>query len=769
MSKEVFTLEAVLKLNDQAFQQGLDSAKSQSSGFKEHLLANLASGAITKAFDTIVGGFQRIAGVISDHVMPAVARLDTMNSYGKTMSALGFSTDEAADAQSRLSDAIDGLPTTLDGIIGWQQQFTALTDDISGATDLTIALNNATLAAGKGQEVANQAMGNWYAIIASGKPDAQHWQSIYSSMPAQVNALAQSLLGADAKSQDLFAAWQSGAITTEQVTAALVDLNENGFGEVSSFADQAQIGAQTIQTAYGNIGTAISRNVANVINVLNGDATDGGGRIVQILLSVKGLINQVGGTISSFVQAHKPEIDAIMGAIQGLLNGDDISGDLGTIFSNVGSMITGVFDNIKTFVENNKDSISATVATVLNSMVQTLITLAPVVIDGIFQMLTFITAWLQDAENVSTLVDGVVQLVIQIANSLATILPVLLPAIFEVIANIATALVTPENINALLGAVWQIILALVQAIWESLPIILGAIIEILVNITATFVGWIANAVSTWGEFFDKFLELNKTLFDAIWQKIQDFFAPLIEFISPILESVKYLFQTIFEAIRITIERVLNGIKNVFSVIWDAIYSKVSTVLNVLKNFVSSVFQMLVNNVSEPLTRLKNAVSNVFETIKSIISGQVGKATTWGKDLIDNFVGGIKSKISKVSSAITNVADTIRSIIGFSEPEDGPLSMFHTFAPDMIDLFTKGLYDNEDMIQEALGDVFQMPGFDDIDVDVPASPRAGAGAGARTFSPTINVYASEGQDVRALAKEVSRELQNLLNDTEAVYA
>ena len=35
--------------------------------------------------------------------------------------------------------------------------------------------------------------------------------------------------------------------------------------------------------------------------------------------------------------------------------------------------------------------------------------------------------------------------------------------------------------------------------------------------------------------------------------------------------------------------------------------------------------------------------------------------------------------------------------------------------------------------------------------------------------TINVYGAEGQDVRLLAKEVSRELQNLINDKERVYA
>jgi hypothetical protein len=35
--------------------------------------------------------------------------------------------------------------------------------------------------------------------------------------------------------------------------------------------------------------------------------------------------------------------------------------------------------------------------------------------------------------------------------------------------------------------------------------------------------------------------------------------------------------------------------------------------------------------------------------------------------------------------------------------------------------------------------------------------------------TINVYGAAGQDVRSLAKEVSKELQNIINDKEKVYA
>lgn len=767
MSKEVFTLEAVLSLNDQAFQKGLDSAKSKSSGFKDHLLANLASGAITKAFDTIVGSFQKIANVINSHVAPAVSRLDTLNSYSKTMTALGFSTDQATEAQSKLSSAIDGLPTTLDGIISWQQQFTALSDDIEGATDLTIALNNATLAAGKGQEAANSAMSNWYGIISAGAPDAQHWQSLYSTMPAQMNQLAQSILGVNAKSDDLYAAWKKGTVTTEDVTNALIKLNAEGLNGVASFEDQAQIGAQTISTAYGNIGTAISRNIANVMNVLNGDATAGGGRIVELLLNVKNLINQVGSTISTFVKAHQPEIDAIMQALNAIFKGEDVAGNVETVLNNVGSIITDFFNNVTNFLDKNQGVISQTIASVLGAAVKTIITLLPIVIDSVFRLIMAMVEWLQDSNNVTTLVNGIVQMVTKLVESFAMLLPILLPAIVTIIKNVALALTTPENTNMLIEAVITLIGALAVAIWESLPVILELVIGLLTNIGETLVGWFAPAIELIGGFFKSVWDAVTTKLSEIWQAIKNFFAPLIEFVRPILEAFQYLFSTIFEAVRVVVGRALDSVKNTFSKIWNGIVNFVSPILNSIKTTVSNAFTALVNLVSGPLENVKNTVSKAFDTIRSTISNIVDKAKTWGKDLLDNFINGIKSKITALGNAVKGVADKIKNIIGFSEPEEGPLSNFHTYAPDMIELFTQGLYANERKLQNALSDVFQMPTLDSVSV---------SGAGSNTsaerglsLAPVINIYATEGQDVRELARAVSRELQAMIDDKEKAYA
>lgn len=64
------------------------------------------------------------------------------------------------------------MPTTLPSVIS-MQQYAALSGNIDEATALTFALNDATLAGGHGQEVANGALTQWYQIIAKGKPDAQ--------------------------------------------------------------------------------------------------------------------------------------------------------------------------------------------------------------------------------------------------------------------------------------------------------------------------------------------------------------------------------------------------------------------------------------------------------------------------------------------------------------------------------------------------------------------------------------------------------------------
>lgn len=61
-------------------------------------------------------------------------------------------------------------------------------------------------------------------------------------------------------------------------------------------------------------------------------------------------------------------------------------------------------------------------------------------------------------------------------------------------------------------------------------------------------------------------------------------------------------------------------------------------------------------------------------------------------------------MSKVTTACSNLASKIKSLLGFSEPEEGPLSDFHTYMPDMLELMAKGIRENEGTALDAVSDL-----------------------------------------------------------------
>ena len=68
------------------------------------------------------------------------------------------------------------------------------------------------------------------------------------------------------------------------------------------------------------------------------------------------------------------------------------------------------------------------------------------------------------------------------------------------------------------------------------------------------------------------------------------------------------------------------------------------------------------------------------------------------------IDGILGMIGKVKDAVGKVANTIKDFLGFSEPEKGPLSNFHMFMPDMIDLMTKGIDQNLYKVQDSMNEL-----------------------------------------------------------------
>ena len=113
---------------------------------------------------------------------------------------------------------------------------------------------------------------------------------------------------------------------------------------------------------------------------------------------------------------------------------------------------------------------------------------------------------------------------------------------------------------------------------------------------------------------------------------------------------------------------------------------------------------LAAGIVESLAKLNEKGKEMIDAVKDGFWEKIESAKTWGKDMIQNFIDGIKAKWDNLKNTVKDLANSIKDLLGFSEPKEGPLSNFHTFAPDMMMLFSQGIRDNLGLIQSAMGDV-----------------------------------------------------------------
>jgi len=134
----------------------------------------------------------------------------------------------------------------------------------------------------------------------------------------------------------------------------------------------------------------------------------------------------------------------------------------------------------------------------------------------------------------------------------------------------------------------------------------------------------------------------------------------------------------------------------------------------IPKIVSQIINKLIDSIAGHSEKTSNVGADIFNSIKDGILKNFEQAKEWGADLIKNFVEGIKSKFENFKKALGNIAGAVKDFLGFSEPEKGPLSNFHTYAPDMMELFAKGIKDNKDLVIGEVknafdfGDMIRMP-------------------------------------------------------------
>lgn len=281
---------------------GQSIGKGLSGGFAAKV------GAVAGIASTV---FSKVASVVTGSLNSAISRADQMNNFPKVMKNLGYSATDAAASIKKISDALDGLPTTSSAMTGMVQQLAPLTSNLDEATDIALAFNNAMLAGGASTMEQENALTQYTQMLSAGKVDMQAWRSIQAAMPGQLNQVAEAMMGAGHNANDLYEAMKSGKFSFDDFNKAVMDLNQNGFGKYASFAQQAKDATQGIGTAMENVKNRVAKavqkvidavGVENIAGAINGFSSQFG----KIGDAAAGMVTGVKGWFGKAAQAAQP-------------------------------------------------------------------------------------------------------------------------------------------------------------------------------------------------------------------------------------------------------------------------------------------------------------------------------------------------------------------------------------------------------------------------------------------------------------------------------
>lgn len=255
---------------------------------------------------------QLIYREISGGVDSAISRLDTLNNYSKTMGNLGISGEDAEASLSRLSDALVGLPTTMDSAALAVQRFTSANGNIKASTEMFLALNNAVLAGGASAQAQASAVEQLSQSYAKGKPDMMEWRTAMQAMPAQLKQVAISMgyVSAD----QLGEALRSGKVSMNEFMVELTKLNKEGVSGFKSFEEQARNATGGVQIAMTNAKTAITRGLADIMNAI------GQSNIAAFFNGITAAINRAVPYIVAFTRIVMTAVSAIAGLFGKTIN-----------------------------------------------------------------------------------------------------------------------------------------------------------------------------------------------------------------------------------------------------------------------------------------------------------------------------------------------------------------------------------------------------------------------------------------------------------------
>lgn len=467
------------------------------------------------------------------------------------------------------------------------------------------------------------------------------------------------------------------AQAAEIANEAMVDMSDNAnkMGtDISSIQNAYQGFAKQNYTMLDNLKLGYGGTAAEMARLINDSGVLGD----SIKVNEK-TVNSV--SFDKMIEAiHKVQTELDITGTTSKEAATTVSGSLGSVKAAWANLMAGMGDKnadlknlikemvntVKTFAKNImpviKQALSG-VTTLISELApdiaaelpQLVSDLLPQIIEAGTQIFQALVKGISD--NIGTITQAAITAITTIATALIQNTGPLVQSLATIITTIAQALPTilPDLINAIVEQIPTVI----QAVIDCMPAIIDGTIQIVTAIAEALV-----------DNIDLIIDGAVQIIDALAMSLSD------------SDTAAKLAQSALEIIgTLTMEL----LKNLPDILADGILIAVELIKGIAQGMVD-YFAPVSDALSDMLIDLTDWFSRKWNDFKE-----------WGSDMIQAFIDGIKEKWQSLKDTVCDVASSVKDFLGFSEPDKGPLSNFHTFAPDMMDLFAKGIADNEDTI------------------------------------------------------------------------
>lgn len=608
------------------------------------------------------------APIVAGFTTSAKAAIDWETAFTgvkKTVDGTDEEYEQLADAIKKMSTEMSASKTEIAGVMEAAGQL-----GVTGVDNL-IAFTKTAVMLGDTTNISAQDAAIAFARILNITGDGYNK---VSNMGSAVVALGNNMATSESEivemANRLASAGKISGLTTQEILALSAAMSSVGI--------QAEAG-----------GTAMTQTFKGIQAAVSGAAAGKDGAIEQL----RQLAEISGMTSKQFSEAWQDRpMAAITAFIQGLSKLKDEGGDTFAVLDELGmsgvrqsNMIqslalateqlqkaTGIANtgwSENTALSEEAEKRYATMAAKLTQLKESLSNLAITVGERLMPYLEKLIGYVDELiTKFEGLSDEEIDAAIKIAGFAAAVGPVLL-----VIGGITTAI----------GKfVWA--LGTIKGAFAAGGVFAGAG-EAFAGIGAGISGLlgpialVAAAVAVWVKNWNEIQEAGQLLVERTKEHLEIIKADWLEVTAAISEysAAKW------EEIKQTFSLAMEGIKLAGSVAWEYIKSIFTEKIEFIKGVVTGGFEFIEETIRARIEGARTQIKTTLEGVRVAFEMIRDLAKTWGSDLIQNFIDGIKSKFAMLKYVVSGAAQTIASYIHFSEPDVGPLADFNTWMPDMM--------------------------------------------------------------------------------------